>query len=122
VRHDVVGDGGTFTLRVNGRLHHVGIGRTHARTRVLVLAHDLEVRVVDATTGELLRQLVLDPTRDYQPTGAQTPSQDHRMKVQGVSDVSRHHTGGGDGIRTHGLYIANVALYQLSYTPEAAPR
>src|SRR5450631_4917134 len=24
---------------------------------------------------------------------------------------------GGDGIRTHGLYIANVALCQLSYTP-----
>jgi hypothetical protein len=28
---------------------------------------------------------------------------------------------GGDGIRTHCLYIANVALYQLSYTPEEAP-
>ena len=27
---------------------------------------------------------------------------------------------GGDGIRTHCLYIANVALYQLSYTPEEA--
>ena len=26
--------------------------------------------------------------------------------------------GGGDGIRTHGLYIANVALCQLSYTPD----
>ena len=25
---------------------------------------------------------------------------------------------GGDGIRTHGLYIANVALCQLSYTPD----
>ena len=27
---------------------------------------------------------------------------------------------GGDGTRTHGLYIANVALYQLSYTPKGA--
>jgi hypothetical protein len=27
------------------------------------------VRVVDAATGELLRELTLDPTRDYQPTG-----------------------------------------------------
>ena len=25
---------------------------------------------------------------------------------------------GGDGIRTHGLYIANLALCQLSYTPD----
>jgi len=29
--------------------------------------------------------------------------------------------GGGDGIRTHCLYIANVALYRLSYTPEGVP-
>ena len=42
---------------------------THAGTRVLVLVHDLEVRVVDQATGELFRSLVIDPTRDYQPTG-----------------------------------------------------
>ncbi len=30
-----------------------------------------------------------------------------------------HITRGGEGTRTLGLYIANVALYQLSYTPEA---
>lgn len=69
-RRDRVDDGGTITLRVNGRLHHIGIGRTHARTHVLVLVHDLQVRVVHAATGELLRELTIDPTRDYQPTGA----------------------------------------------------
>jgi hypothetical protein len=50
-------------------MHHIGIGMTHAGTRVLVLVHDLEVRVVDQATGELFRSLVIDPTRDYQPTG-----------------------------------------------------
>jgi len=30
----------------------------------------LEIRVVNAATGELLRELILDPHRDYQPTGA----------------------------------------------------
>ena len=60
---------GKLTLRVNGRLHHIGIGRTHARTPVLLLVHDLHVRVVDAATGELLRELTIDPSRDYQPTG-----------------------------------------------------
>ena len=39
----------------------------------------------------------------------------------GLSWGSDQINGGGDGIRTHGLYIANVALYQLSYTP-GAPR
>ena len=55
---------------MNGRLHHIGIGRTHARTHVILLVQDLHVRIVNAITGELLRELLLDPTRDYQPTGA----------------------------------------------------
>jgi hypothetical protein len=42
---------------------------THAGTHVLLLVQDLDVRVIDAATGELLRELTLDPTRDYQPTG-----------------------------------------------------
>jgi Integrase core domain len=70
IRHDRVDDSGVVTLRHAGRLHHIGIGRTHARTHVLILVQDLDIRVVHAATGELLRELILDPTRDYQPTGA----------------------------------------------------
>ncbi len=55
------------TLRLDGRLHHIGVGRTHARTHVILLVADLHVRVVDAITGELLCELTMDPTRDYQP-------------------------------------------------------
>ena len=32
VRRDRIDTNGKLTLRVNGRLHHIGIGRTHART------------------------------------------------------------------------------------------
>jgi hypothetical protein len=60
---------GKLTLRVHGQLHHIGIGRTHARTPVLMLIHDLHIRVINAATGELLHELNLDPARDYQPTG-----------------------------------------------------
>jgi hypothetical protein len=60
---------GTVTLRHNGRLHHIGIGREHAGTPILLLARDLQVRIIAARTGELLRDLVLDPGRNYQPTG-----------------------------------------------------
>ncbi|MGW2217168.1 IS481 family transposase [Nonomuraea sp. NPDC001684] len=67
VRHDRIDPSGVVTLRVNGRLHHIGIGRTHARTHVILLIDDLHIRVVNAVTGELLRELILDPTRDYQP-------------------------------------------------------
>jgi Integrase core domain len=69
VRRDRVDATGVVTLRHAGRLHHIGIGRTHARTPVLLLVQDLHIRIVHAATGELLRELTLDPTRNYQPTG-----------------------------------------------------
>lgn len=70
VRTDTIDKAGVVTLRVNGRLHHIGVGRNHAHLRVLLLVQDLDIRIVDPSTGELLRHLILDPTRDYQPTGA----------------------------------------------------
>ena len=70
IRHDRVDTAGSVTLRVAGRLHHIGIGRAHARTHVILLVQDLNIRIVNAVTGELLRELILDPNRDYQPTGA----------------------------------------------------
>jgi transposase InsO family protein len=69
VRHDTISKAGTVTLRVHGRLRHIGIGKTYAGTYVLMLVHDLDVRVIHAATGELLRELTIDPRRDYQPTG-----------------------------------------------------
>ena len=70
VRTDRGDQAGSITLRVNGRLHHIGVGRIHYRTRVLILVHNLTIRIINAATGELLRDFTLDPTRDYQPTGA----------------------------------------------------
>jgi transposase InsO family protein len=69
VRADRVDADGKLTLRHGGRLYHIGIGRTHARTRVLMLVQDLHIRIINAATGELIRELTLDPDRNYQPTG-----------------------------------------------------
>lgn len=63
----------TIAVRIAGRLHHIGIGRTHARTPVIMLIADLDIRIVHAITGELLRELTLDPTRDYQPQQRNKP-------------------------------------------------
>jgi transposase InsO family protein len=65
VRHDRIDPSGVITLRHNSKLHHIGLGRRLAGTRVLVLAHDLHVRVLNEDS-ELIRELTLDPTRDYQ--------------------------------------------------------
>ena len=72
VRTDRIDQFGKLTLRHAGQLHHIGIGRTHAGARVLLLVQDLNIRIIHAATGELLRQLTLDPTRDYQPRGTPT--------------------------------------------------
>jgi transposase InsO family protein len=69
VRTDRIDTGGKVTLRHSGQLYSIGIGRTHARTRVLLLVDDLNIRVIDAATGELLRELELDTSKRYQPTG-----------------------------------------------------
>ena len=67
VRHDRIDKSGTVTLRVAGQLRHIGIGRTHKGTHVILLIQHLDVRVVNAITGELLRELTIDTNRDYQP-------------------------------------------------------
>ncbi len=69
IRTDTIDKAGSVTLRHNGKLHHIGVGRIHAGTRVLLIVEGLDIRVINAVTGENLRQLTLDPTRDYQPTG-----------------------------------------------------
>lgn len=73
VRHDRISKNGVVTLRHAGRLRHIPVGRNHAGTRILLLAHDLEIRIIHATTGELLRELTLDPQRDYQPLNNRKP-------------------------------------------------
>ena len=69
VRRDKVDNGGVITIRYDSKLRHIGLGREHRGKRVLALIADRYIRVVDAETGELLRELTLDPSRDYQPLG-----------------------------------------------------
>jgi transposase InsO family protein len=68
VRKDRIDKGGRVTLRHKTRLHHIGVGRVHRGERVTLLVDGLDVKVL-SETGELLRQLTLDPMKDYQGTG-----------------------------------------------------
>ena len=68
VRRDRIDKAGCVTLRYRSKLLHIGVGRVHAGVRVLLLVNDLDVRVI-TEDGELIRQLTIDPTKTYQPTG-----------------------------------------------------
>ncbi|HEY4266846.1 MAG TPA: IS481 family transposase, partial [Galbitalea sp.] len=61
-----IDDSGTITLRINSRMHHIGIGRAHKHEPVRILIHNNDIRIINPATGELLRELTIDPTRDYQ--------------------------------------------------------
>lgn len=67
VRYDKVDTTGSISFRYAGKMHHIGIGRHYKNTRVIMLIDGIEIRVVDQQTGELLRELTLDTTKDYQP-------------------------------------------------------
>ena len=72
IRHDRVNNG-KITLRHGGTLYSIGLGR-HLNTRtVTALIHGLDITVLDAVTGEVLRQLTLDTTRRYQPQNSKKP-------------------------------------------------
>ena len=82
VRHDRIDAAGVITLRYNSRLHHIGLSKRRRGTHVIVLINDRDIRVLHRDTGHLIRKLVLDPTRDYQPRGVKCGnSPENRLEV-----------------------------------------
>jgi hypothetical protein len=59
---------GKVTLRYMGRLLHIGIGRAYKHEAIRPMVEDRHVRIL-TEDGEVIRDLILDPTRNYQPAG-----------------------------------------------------
>jgi transposase InsO family protein len=66
VRHDKVDKSGKISLRYDSRLYKIGVGRAHKGRSVKLLIADHSIRVIDLQ-GELIRELTLNPNRNYQP-------------------------------------------------------
>ncbi len=54
-----------MSIRRAGRMHHLGVGTTHARKRVLAFADDHQITVADLNTGEVLSVHLIEPTKSY---------------------------------------------------------
>lgn len=65
LRYDRLDTRGKMTLRRAGRMHHLGIGAAHARTRVLAIADDEHVTVIELDSGEVLSTHQIDPDKAY---------------------------------------------------------
>jgi hypothetical protein len=66
VREDRVDRTGKVSLGYDSRLYKIGIGRTRKGRAVKLLIADQSIRVIDLQ-GQLIRELTLDPSRNYQP-------------------------------------------------------
>jgi transposase InsO family protein len=49
--------------------YRVNLGVTWADHHVTIIRRGLDATVIDATTGEIIRELTIDPSRPYQPSG-----------------------------------------------------
>jgi transposase InsO family protein len=66
VRCDRVDETGKVSLRFHSKLYKIGLGRVHKGRAIKLLIADRHVHVIDLN-GELIRELTLDPSREYQP-------------------------------------------------------
>ena len=66
LRNDVVDKFGKLSLRYNGQMHHIGIGRAYSGTAIRMLIHENEIRVI-TTSGELIKEFTFDEAINYQP-------------------------------------------------------
>jgi transposase InsO family protein len=69
VRRDRLDSEGKVSLRFKGQMHHIRAGYEHRRKTVVLLINGLHLRIVERSTGELLRELILDPQKRYHGTG-----------------------------------------------------
>src|ERR1700722_7630760 len=66
VRQDRVDKTGKVSLRYHSKLYKIGLGRAHKGRTIKLLIAGQQIRVIDLQ-GQLIRELTLDPTRNYQP-------------------------------------------------------
>jgi transposase InsO family protein len=84
VRRDKVDRFGRVTLRYLSRLRHIQVGCAYKRWPVRIFVAGAYVRIV-TEDGQLLRELTIDPARNYQPLGATTFFRDDVIQASGMT-------------------------------------
>ena len=75
---------GRVTLRYLSRLRHIHVGCAYKRWPVRIFVAGAYVRVV-TDDGQLLRELTIDPARNYQPLGATRFLRDDVTQASGMT-------------------------------------
>jgi hypothetical protein len=89
-----------------GQMHHLGISVVHARNRVLALADEHHITVIELETGEVLSAHDIDPPAPTGATNNESPAAGHAPQTETYVPRHmrhmrpRHHKDGEGGIRT----------------------
>lgn len=73
LRTDIVDQFGKLTLRHGSRLHHLGIGRAHAGTPVLIVIATTTVIVISKTGHHIIANHDIDADHNYWPNKQKNP-------------------------------------------------
>ena len=73
IRHDTVDQFGKLTLRHASQLRHLGIGRAHTGTPVLILVTTTTVTVISKTGHHVLSTHHIEPDKNYWPNQNKNP-------------------------------------------------
>ena len=65
LRYDRLDTLGKMSIRRAGRMHHLGVGYAHARKRVLAIADQTTVTVIELETAEILSTHEINPDKTY---------------------------------------------------------
>jgi transposase InsO family protein len=84
VRLDKVDGSGRVTLRYLSVLRHIYVGRAHCRERIRLLIAGRDVRVI-SESGELLGEVTLDASRNYQTLRRPAIVHDHPRQVSSIT-------------------------------------
>ena len=66
VRYDTIDAGGKVSLRYGNRMLHLGVGRAHARTEIIILIHNHDATII-SLDGTVLGDYTINPKQSYQP-------------------------------------------------------
>jgi hypothetical protein len=123
IRYDRLDTKGKMSIRRAGRMHHLGIGTAHARTRVLAPADEHQITVIELHTGEVLSTSSI-PARSTGATNSESPAagralQSDLCRDSGATHVATHHNEALWGTRTPDPIITSSGPFLSNSTRTA---
>lgn len=76
-----------------------------------------DITIINTTTGQIIRELILNPDKDYQPINPKNTKPEPQNEGSGYCDVPRHHMVGVTGFEPAASSSRTMRATKLRHTP-----